>query len=937
MGNWNSGLGRRSMTGIVAIAAVLATSSANAAVARSAVFDIPAQPLANALPAFSVQSGTSVVFDPITVATLRSQAVSGRIEAERALERLLEGTGLSAIRLRGGYVVKRGEGKAPPVAQMTALQDAGREETAKTPSDEVDVASSDNAIIVTARRMEERLQDVPISITVFNQQQLASRNIVDATDLATFTPSLSSNSRFGSQNASFAIRGFVQEIGTAPSVGVYFADVVAPRGASNGVTAGDGSGPGDFFDLQNVQVLKGPQGTLFGRNTTGGAILLVPKKPTSGFDGFVQGQLGNFDMWRLQGVVNVPIGETFRLRIGADHQERRGFLNNMSDIGPKHFNGVDYTALRVSAVADLTPDLENYTIVTYAHSKTEGTVQKVIAANPAVGFGALAAAQLVRQGDGFYNVMNNLAEPVSMLEQWRIINTTTWMASDALTIKNIVSYAQLKNDLASDLFGTDFIVGSHRVAFSKPGPIPGGHTASQSTFTEELQFQGQTGDDRLVWQAGAYMELSRPIGDAGSLGRFLASCGLEDEYVCSDPIGAGAYNRAIAGGADPATFRPIHVAAINYTRGRTSFTNYGIYGQATWSFTPELKLTGGLRYTWDRQTNVSERKTYVLAYPPSTGLFPVDPVNLPVNPRCTDPSEVPDCIQNTRQSSSAPTWLISLDYSPADDLLLYAKYSRGYRAGSISPNITSDFRIVRPEKVDTYEIGFKSSFSGPVRGTFNAAAFYNDFSNQQIQVGFNSRPGSGQASTAAPVNAGRSELYGVEVEASLNPFDGFTLDGGYTFLKTRIKSVPDFSGYTDPNFTLDAGFRVGDPLVMAPRNKFTLSANYQLPLDESIGTVTIGAIYTHSDKSLANYSSRASSSPVIASYAYLPATNLLNLNVGWSDIGGLPVDLSVFATNVTNKHYWVYDGGNGYGSGFEAVALAAPRVWGMGLKYRFGN
>ena len=139
-----------------------------------------------------------------------------------------------------------------------------------------DRASVTQDIIVTARRTEERLQDVPISITVFNQEELANRNVVNAQDLAAYTPSLSANGNFGSENSSFAIRGFAQDIGTAPSVGVYFADVVAPRGASNGLPSGDGAGPGAFFDLQNVQILKGPQGTLFGRNTTGGAILLVP-------------------------------------------------------------------------------------------------------------------------------------------------------------------------------------------------------------------------------------------------------------------------------------------------------------------------------------------------------------------------------------------------------------------------------------------------------------------------------------------------------------------------------------------------------------------------------------------------------------------------------------------------------------------------------------
>ncbi|MCB2061575.1 MAG: TonB-dependent receptor plug domain-containing protein, partial [Novosphingobium sp.] len=121
---------------------------------------------------------------------------------------------------------------------------------------------SDDAIVVTARRFEENLQDVPISITVFNQEQLDQRNITSTTDLATYTPSLSLNSRYGPEKASFVIRGFSQELQTLPTVVVYFADVPAPYLSSN-ITSGNGAGPGDLFDLQNVQVLKGPQGTLF--------------------------------------------------------------------------------------------------------------------------------------------------------------------------------------------------------------------------------------------------------------------------------------------------------------------------------------------------------------------------------------------------------------------------------------------------------------------------------------------------------------------------------------------------------------------------------------------------------------------------------------------------------------------------------------------------
>ena len=154
--------------------------------------------------------------------------------------------------------------------------------TAQTSDLEID------EIIVTARRVEERLQDVPISITVLSQEYLTNNNIQSAKDIATYTPGLTTNNRYGSDNTTWTIRGFTQEQRTTSTVGTYFADVVAPRG-SGATQGGDGAGPGSLFDLQNVQVLKGPQGTLFGRNSTGGAVMLVPRKPTSELEGYLEG------------------------------------------------------------------------------------------------------------------------------------------------------------------------------------------------------------------------------------------------------------------------------------------------------------------------------------------------------------------------------------------------------------------------------------------------------------------------------------------------------------------------------------------------------------------------------------------------------------------------------------------------------------------------
>ncbi|RYG85370.1 MAG: TonB-dependent receptor, partial [Alphaproteobacteria bacterium] len=167
-----------------------------------------------------------------------------------------------------------------------------------------DQAVTDPTIIVTARRIEERLQDVPISISVVNQEQITRANVTSSEDLARVVPGLAVDSRYSSEQSSFSIRGFSQQLRTSAAVGTYFAEVVAPRGSSLALQGGDGAGPGFMFDLQNVQVLKGPQGTLFGRNTTGGAVLLVPQKPRDTFSGYVEASYGNYDMKRIQAVLN---------------------------------------------------------------------------------------------------------------------------------------------------------------------------------------------------------------------------------------------------------------------------------------------------------------------------------------------------------------------------------------------------------------------------------------------------------------------------------------------------------------------------------------------------------------------------------------------------------------------------------------------------------
>ena len=769
-------------------------------------------------------------------------------------------------------------------------------------------------VIVTARRVQERLQDVPISISVFNQKQVANNNIVNATDLAKITPSLSTNAEFGSANASFAIRGFVQDIGTPPSVGTYFADVVAPRGPTQGTVAGEGAGPGSFFDLQNVQVLKGPQGTLFGRNTTGGAILLVPVKPVSKFTGYLEESVGNYGLNRTQGVINVPVNDKIRFRLGLDHESRDGYLHNTTNVGPSEFGDINYTAVRASLVADITPDIENYTIFSYTHSDTNGELQKLIACNtdpsPVNLLGHLACAQLAANkkagNTGFWDVQNSFPDPESRLVQWQAINTTTWRPTDTLTIKNIISFSELHDLDRSGLFGTNFQnpFGPGPLPFTDVNPPNSTLSADESTLTEEVQAQGSLMDERLTYQSGVYYEINQPLSPVGSDSANFAVCTDLDNLQCHNTS-------------------PYLPASVNQTLGQTHYRDIGVYSQATFKLTDQLSFTGGFRYTWDDTSDTSTRITY---------LFPAP--NMPVG-FCTDATQVAQgCSEKLQESSRAPTGVFDIDYKPTNDILLYAKYARGYRSGGVAPNSPSTYRSFQPEQVDDYEVGMKATFRGAVPGTFDINGFYDNFVNQQLAVGFLPAPGAAVSQTSGIVNAGQSLIYGLEMSGSLQPFTGLNLNADYTYLNAEITRIAQLTS-TDPNYVLGYSIVAGKQLTLSPRNKLVLSGTYTLPLNPDIGRVSVGATFTYTSSQLTTYAYYAPLEPYFGSNVGLVgASQLLNLNADWNGIYGTPLDLSFFATNVTNRKYFAYVPGLG-GAGFEFAVLGEPCFYGVRLRYRF--
>lgn len=779
-------------------------------------------------------------------------------------------------------------------------------------------------IIVTARRTEEVLQNVPISMTVFNQDMLTERNVTSGADLATYTPSLAVNTRFGADQTTFAIRGFTQELRTTASVAVYFADVVAPRGGGS-ITSGDGAGPGSFFDLQNVQVLKGPQGTLFGRNTTGGAIQLVPQEPTSKLEGYLEQSAGNYNMRRTQAVLNVPITDSVRARFGIDTQKRDGYLINQAALGPDDFANVDYTATRASVMWDVTNAVTNYTILTRTVSENNGSMQGILACKPGVAASPACDAALAANGTGFYNVYNtdSSLDPTSKLKQSQIINTTTWNVNDSFTVKNNLAYGMLNQTTRSSIFGAMF--GPY--VFSASGQWPGTPTTAQNTLVEELQFSGSAlASNALTWQAGLYYEHSTPDGISGSLSPSLINCdwplgGQPSQWHCGGQI------TQVAG-----------LSSVLSNLGKIEYTNEAAYAQGTYDISDEFRVTLGLRYTIDKTDSDSQAKVY--GFDPTTGS-----VN---STSCAilglDPNT---CKQKLSTTSEAPTWLIDFDYLPSPDVMIYTKYARGYRQGSISMFSPGGLQVFDPEKVDAYELGAKTTFGGPIPGTFNFSLFYNELSNQQIQgqyvpcslavlsggspqcAGANNVPPFG-APTTAILNAGSSTIQGFDVETTLKLLDSLIFTTSYTYLETHLDSLA--SAPLAAKYVAQPSAVVGGHLSLSPTHSVTSALSYTLPVPKDVGDVSAGASYTFVSDQLSTATDPAiQGSP----YGHLSSHRLLNLNMGWKAVMGSQFDASLFMTNALNEKYISYVPGLYNQFGFEFDVTGEPKMWGGRIKYNF--
>jgi iron complex outermembrane receptor protein len=299
------------------------------------------------------------------------------------------------------------------------------------------------------------------------------------------------------------------------------------------------------------------------------------------------------------------------------------------------------------------------------------------------------------------------------------------------------------------------------------------------------------------------------------------------------------------------------------------------------------------------------------------------------------------------QKSTKPTWLIDLDFKPTPDILVYAKYARGYRAGGINEaNVGAE--TWAPETVDDYEVGLKTSWRGSgVRGYFNLGGYWNEFRNQQATVVIPQCVVASRPTCTAPAptgingiqNVSKSRLRGIEADGSVE-FGDFRLDFGYAYLDAKVTggSTP-FCDNTRYECAQASFLTTGSVLPYAAKNRVTITGTYTLPIDESVGRVSFGATFTHTDSQKTTTANDDAFSVGAIPYngGISPATDLLNLNLNWNNVGGHPIDLALFATNVTDQKYWVAIGSALGTLGGESIILGTPRMYGARVKVRFGQ
>ncbi len=819
-------------------------------------------------------------------------------------------------------------------------------------------------IVVTAQKREQNLQDVPAAISAFSAEAMAQRGVTETSDLMGSLPNLQVTSAYGDTQPNFSLRGISVanefSASTASPVGVYVDEVYQSFRASHGQ---------QLYDLERVEVLRGPQGTLYGRNTTGGAVNFITRRPDlKGTNGYLTLGYGNYDTLKAEGAVELTLAED-KAGVRAAFTRTKGDGYTFNPTLNQDFGTSDSVAGRLSfrfkpsETIDIT--LKGYYAkndprqdipygIGYLAGRTNAGGYSRFAPRPELGGRTLRQNEVQAEAAGEYFTSSRGLS----------LNITAEL-SDALTLTSITGYDKGKYRLSPfDCDGSPIDICAIR------------YNSQSKNFNQDLRLTYDS--DRLKLIGGLYygkdtIDTQNEPDFFGFLRPLLGSFGVPGGFN-NIPIGVGnslrtvpvfAVNPALSP-ASPGFCAPIVInpggffdarslaafqfdVATTNTAGGTAaqaacqaagappfgpilanqeFTisrpSTAVYGEAALEVTDALTLTVGLRYTWDK-VKYGNARTLLFDLAGTGVIASLVPYSFPYNPALPR--------VNQRRSTGEFTGRVVADYKFTDDILGYASYSRGYRAGTfngLAYQDTSQVYFLEPEKVNAYEVGLKSRFADN-KVQLNLAGFYYDYSNQQIaQI----------IGATSFLRAANGRVFGMEAELAAQVADPLRIDASFGYLDTKYKG--NTIDPTDPSsLTLNIN---GNRFPNAPR--VTIAAGFDLTaFDNGKSKLILRGDTQYMGKyffdPFGNYGQNPCDSPRTGSLVLQATPEIACGNPGYWLFNARATyslndkySLSVWGKNITNKFYYVY-GLNLNAFYQDYFARGTPRTYGVEFTARF--
>ncbi len=759
-------------------------------------------------------------------------------------------------------------------AQATKDETAG----AKTDAPQNDGFGKDD-IVVTAQRRSENIQAVPLSITAFSGKSLSELGIKSSADIGQIIPNVDIALPAGAGNQPIiSIRGIgLNDFDTnnAGPNGVYIDEVYLSSPASQTF---------QMFDLERIEVLQGPQGTLYGRNSSGGAINFISVKPSDELKVNFHTEVGSYDTFNFEGGIGGPISSTLDGRVAVAVNKSRGVGYNTA-LGSRE-DGVSNGAGRISLLWKPASSLK---ILFNAHGGfvdnrpteyrmlggfvpgTQGDPEPTICSPSSVLAGNCVNLYGYKTPAGFYDGAYNRREKLKVNSLGSFLRLD--YSAGAVTLSSISSYEHVDkihpedSDASADrLIEADFGV-------------------KANTLTQEFRLAGSKSN--YDWTVGAYY-LHEVLTQDQPIRLFLDF----DKYGgFGIPAGVGAGDG---------------IAQTGFDTSRQLTNAYAAYGQGTLSITDNFKLTLGGRYT---------RETKSFEYFGATqfqdgGINVYDPPTITAN-------------SLRKFESSNFSYRAVADYYFTPKIHLYASIASGFKSGDFNGSFLStdpaqierQLAPVRPETLTTYEVGFKSSFFDN-RLTFNLTGFYNDYRDMQVFTLVSITEGNITLPVNVLDNAKKAHTYGLDLELIARPVDDLTIRLNAGLLETKLDEFVPNVDPTQPNFS-------GKQLPLAPHVSFSGLIDYKVPLTSGALDFQLSASY----KGKQFFDISNDPYTIQAGYWIGNARVAYQFRKNW--------EVAIFGRNLANKKYFLdqFDLINPFG--FVQSIPGAPRTIGAELNFKF--